>query len=283
MNLNEIINDSIWLDISVYTEMIIKGVLWYLPKIIWAILIIVIGFWIVKRINKIFRKTMEKSNVDVMLKSFLSSVFSIILKIIVFISAAWMLWVETSSFVAMLAAAWLAIGMSLSWTLQNFAWWIIILMFKPYKIWDFVEVWGFSWNVKEIHIFNTIIITPDEKTIIVPNSDISNGSMTNYSTQALRRVDLIIWVSYSDDIDLVKETLKEISESDERILQDQEITIWVWNLWESSVDFNFRFYVETDNYWPVKFDTLEKVKKTFDKKWITFPFPQRDVHMYNKK
>ena len=253
------------------------------PNIIWAILVLWIGLKIVNMINRMVDKIMLKHDWDPMLESFITNLIAIVLKVVVIISAAGMIGVQTSSFIAMLAAAGLAIGMALSGTLQNFAWWVMILMFKPYKIGDYIEAGWHAWSVKEIHIFNTILLSWDKKTIIIPNSDISNASMVNYSTQPKRRIDLQVWVSYSDDIDLVKETLKEISESEERVLLDEWVTIGLAELWDNAVIFNFRVFVKASDYWPVRYDILENIKKTFDKKGISFPFPQRDVHLFQEK
>jgi len=278
MNLDKIDMDKA----QVIMDAIIAYSAQIVPNIIGAILVLWIGFKIVNILNRIVATIMEKNDWDLMLESFISSLIAIILKVIVIISAAWMIWVETSSFVAMLAAAWLAIGLALSGTLQNFAGWVMILAFKPYKIGDFIEAGGYSGSVKEIHIFNTILLSGDRKQIIIPNSDISNASMVNYSTEKRRRVDLQVWVSYSDDLDLVKSTLKEISEAESRIIQKEGITIAVSELWDNAVIFNFRFFVKSSDYWGVRGDILETVKKTFDKKGISFPFPQRDVHLYKE-
>jgi small conductance mechanosensitive channel len=272
-----------WIDVSKYLDLIIELSISYIPKVIGALFVLYIWFKIVKYIEKIIERLLEKQKISPMLQSFILSLSNILLKILVVISSAWILGVQTNSFVAMLAAAWFAIGMALSGTLQNFAWWIMILLLKPFKIWDYVEAWGHAWTIKKINIFNTLLVTPDKKRIIIPNSDISNGALTNYSSEPKRRIDFVIWVSYDDDIDKVKKTLLEIAEKDERVLQDDWITIWLLELWDNSVNFAFRFYVKTSNYWPTKFDILETVKKTFDKKKISFPFPQRDVHMYNEK
>jgi small conductance mechanosensitive channel len=218
-----------------------------------------------------------------MLRSFVISLSNILLKIMVIIAAAGILWVQTSSFVAMLAAAWFAIGMALSGTLQNFAWWVIILLLKPFRIGHYVEIWGYAWTIKEISIFNTVLITPDKKRVIIPNSDIANWSMINYSAEPKRRIDLVIWVAYSSNTDIVKKTLLEIAQKNEKVLQDETIVVWITEFADSSVNFNFRFYVESANYLDVKYEILEAVKKTFDKKKISFPFPQRDVHLYNEK
>lgn len=283
MELNTKINEIAWINVSNYSDLIIKWIINYIPNIFWAILVLWIWFKIVNLINRGFLKAMNKAELDPMLKSFISSLVTIILKILVFISAAWIIWVETSSFVAMLAAAGLAIGMALSGTLQNFAGWVMILVFKPYKIWDYIEVNSFIWTVKEIHIFNTIVLTIDRKIIIIPNADIINNAMTNYSTEPLRRLDLIIWISYNSDIDLAKNVLKDLIEKEERIFNKEESIINVWELWESSVNINFRFFIISDDYIEMKWIMLEKVKKAFDKNKITFPFPQRDIHMYSMK
>jgi len=277
------LNGFLWIDINEYIDLIITAVLSYFPKIIWSLFVLYIWFKIVKYIEKAIEKLLENQKISPMLQSFILSLTNILLKVLVIISAAWILGVQTSSFVAMLAAAWFAIGMALSGTLQNFAWWVMILLLKPFKIWDYVEAWGYAWTIKKINIFNTLLTTPDKKRIIIPNSDISNGALTNYSTEPKRRVDFVIWVWYEDDIDKVKKTLLEIAEAEERIIIKDWITIWLSELADSSVNFVFRFYVKTSDYWPTKFDVLEKVKKTFDKKKISFPFPQRDIHMYNEK
>ena len=281
--INSQLNNVIWIDVVKLTDVAMEWVMSYTPKIIWALIVLWIWFKITKIIANTITWVMDKQKLSPMLKSFVISLTNIMLKIMVIVAAAWVVWVQTSSFVAMLAAAWFAVGMALSGTLQNFAGWIMILLLKPFQIWHFVEIWGYSWSIKEIWIFNTTLLTPDKKRIIIPNSDIANGSMINYSAEPKRRVDLVIWVSYDDDIDLVKKTLAEIAEKEERIIKNQDITIWLAELWDNSVNFNYRFFVKSKDYWPTKYDILETVKKTFDKKGISFPFPQRDVHIYNEK
>ena len=282
MTVTSKINEFTWMNISNYVDIIINWVIWYTPKIIGAILVLWIGFKVINVIEKWVTKLMDKQKISPMLKSFVISLSNILLKIMVIIASAWILWVQTSSFVAMLAAAWFAIGMALSWTLQNFSWGVMILLLKPFKIGHYVEIWWFAWTVKEISIFNTTLITPDKKRIIIPNSDIANGSMINYSAEPKRRINFVIWVSYNDDIDKVKKTLLDIAKADKRILQNEDITIWLNELWDNSVNFNFFFFVKSGDYWNTKYDILETVKKTFDKNNISFPFPQRDVHLYNQ-
>jgi len=279
--MNDIINLNN-MDYQKYIDLAIEWTISYGPKILWALLVLWIGFKIVKMIDRALVKIMDRAELDPMLESFISSLVIIILKVLVIISAAWIVWVQTTSFVAMLAAAWLAIGMALSWTLQNFAGWVMILFLKPYSIWDYIEAAWYSWTVKEIHIFNTVLVTPDKKVIIIPNSDLSNSSMTNYSVEPIRRLDLQVWVSYSDDIDLVKSTLDEIAKSDERVIVKDWITIALNELWDNAVIFNFRVFCKSWDYWGLRWDLLEDIKKTFDKKGISFPFPQRDVYVYNK-
>lgn len=268
---------------SKYIDLLLNFLMDFWPKVIWAILVLWIWFKVVAIINKWIAKIMNKANWDEMLESFISSLVSIILKMLVFISAAWVIWVETSSFIAMLAAMWFAVGMALSGTLQNFAWWVMILLLKPFKAWDYVEAWWHGWSIKEIWIFNTTLLTPDKKTIIIPNADISNWSLVNYSAEPKRRIDLQIGIWYNDDIDLTKKVLKEIADKEKRIIQSNGYTIAIAELWDNAVIFNYRFFVKSKDYWDVKWDILETIKKTFDKKWISFPFPQRDIHTYNEK
>lgn len=273
--MNEVINLIDWETVTSITMKI-----WL--KIIGAIFVLWIWFKIVKIISKAINKVMERAEIDSMLKWFIQSLVNILLRIMVFISAAWVLWVETSSFVAMLAAAGLAVGMALSGTLQNFAGWVMILMLKPFKNGDFVEVWWFSGTVQDIQIFNTILLTPDKKKVIIPNADISNGSMINYSSEPVRRLDLQIGVWYEDDIDKVKEVLKNIAEKNEKILQEEWLTIDLFEFGDNAVIFNYRFFVEKADYWTVRREVMEEVKRAFDSKWISFPFPQRDIHVYNE-
>jgi small conductance mechanosensitive channel len=283
MEINKEIINYTWIDLSNYVNIIINYVISYTPKVIGAILVLWLWFKIINIVENWIWKVMDKQKISPMLKWFITSFSNILLKLMIIIAAAWMIWVQTSSFIAMLAAAWFAIGMALSGTLQNFAGWVMILLLKPFKIGHYVEIWWYAWSVKQIWIFNTTLLTPDKKRVIIPNTDIANGSMINYSAEPKRRIDFVIWVSYDDDIDEVKETLLEITKKDKRILQNEDITIWLVELWDNSVNFNYRFFVKSSNYWPTRYDILETVKKTFDKKGISFPFPQRDIHMYNEK
>ena len=282
-NIDNLINNIDYSNPSIYINYLVDFLVKFGPKLIWALVVLWIWFKIINIINKAVDKVMDKANWDPMLESFLSSLISITLKILVFIIAAWVLWVQTTSLIAILTAAWFAVGMALSWTLQNFAWGVMILILKPFKLWDYVELSWKGWSITEIWIFNTTLTTPDKKRIIIPNSDISNWTIINYSSEAKRRVDLQVWIWYWDDIKLTKETLENIAKSEKRIIYDDWVTIAIAELWDNAVIFNFRFFVKSEDYWPVRWDILEEIKITFDKKWISFPFPQRDVHIYNEK
>lgn len=254
------------------------------PKLVWAILVLWIGFKIINILNQVIKNYFKKTNIDPMIKTFSISLISILLKIAVFLSAAWMLWVQTTSFLALFTAAWVAIGMSLSGTLQNFAGWIIIMAFKLYKIGDFISIWANEWTVKWIYIFHTIILSQDRKTIIIPNSQISNWTMVNFSTEEIRRQDMSVWVSYDSDIDLVKQVLREMAEADERILKtdDYKVNVFVNELRASDILVTVRFFVESKNLLAVKWEINENILKTCKKNNITIPFPQTDIFIKNK-
>ena len=194
-----------------------------------------------------------------------------------------MVGVEMTSFIAILAAAGLAVGMALSGTLQNFAGGVMILIFKPFKIGDFIDAQGYLGVVKEIQIFNTIITTPDNKTIIIPNGGLSNSSMTNYSTEEKRRVDWTIGIAYGDDVDKARAVIKRLCDEDSRIIKDPEVFIAVSELADSSVNFAVRVWVKAPDYWGVFFDLNENVYKTFGNEGLNIPFPQMDVHVHKNE
>lgn len=277
------ISETVWiLEKYFKVSMDYLGTMW--PKFVWAILVLWIWFKIINFLNKGIDKAMEKAKIDPMIKTFLSSFLSVLLKIMVILTAVWMLGIQTTSFLALFTAAWVAIWMSLSWTLQNFAWGIIILIFKLYQIWDFISIWNNSWTVKSIHIFHTIIITPDKKTIIIPNSQISNWAMTNFNVEPVRRLDVLVWVDYDSDIDFVREIFTKITEEDSRILksEDYQTSIFVSELLDSSVQITVRCFVNCWDLFAVKWDLNEKILNSCRKNNIKIPFPQRDVHIYNK-
>lgn len=252
-------------------------------KIVYAVIILIIGLWIIKRLDKLIRRAMTKREFDPSLSSFLVSLLDITLKILLIITIAGMLGIQMTSFIAILGAAGLAVGLALSGTLQNFAGSVIILIFKPFKVGDFIEAQGHLGTVKEIQIFNTILTTPDNKQVIIPNGGLATGSLINYSAMPTRRVDMKFGIGYSDDIDKARNILNRLLDEDERVLKDPAPFVAVQELGDSSVNFVVRPWVESQNYWGVYFDLTEKVKKAFDAEGVSIPFPQRDVHLFNEK
>lgn len=252
----------------------------YLLNGLEALVVLFVGLFIIKFVNRLVAKVFARTSMDKALESFMSSLLSIGLKILLFVTFIGMLGVEMTSFIALLGGAGVAVGMALSGTLQNFAGGVMVLLFKPFKVGDFIEAQGYSGVVKSIQIFSTILTTADNKTVIIPNSPIATSSLINYSTQPTRRVDLTFGIGYGDDIDQAKAVLKEIVGAEERVLKTPETKIVVGALADSSVNFYVRPWVKSADYWDVYFALTEKVKKTFDEKGISIPFPQRDVHLH---
>ncbi len=252
----------------------------YAPKLIGALIIWIIGGWIIKFLTRGIEKVMDKRNFDASLKPFFISFLSILLKVILVISVLSMIGVEMTSFIAILGAAGLALGLALSGTLQNFAGGVIILIFKPFKVGDFIDAQGHSGSVHQIQIFNTILKTPDNKTIIIPNGGLSNTSMTNFSTEETRRVDWTFGIAYGDDADKAKAVILKLCNEDSRIQKEPELFVALSELGDSSVNFAVRAWVKTPDYWSVFFDMNEKVYKTFSKEGLHIPFPQMDVHVH---
>lgn len=255
----------------------------YGGKLLLAIATLLIGLWLIGRLSKVLRKIFELRAFEQTLQTFLIQLIAVILKILLFISVITMVGVQMTSFIALLGAAGIAFGMALSGTLQNFAGGVMLLIFKPFKVGDFVEAQGYTGIVKEIQIFHTILNTPDRKTIIIPNGGLSTGSMINYSSEPLRRVDWTFGISYGDSIDKAREIILELMNADERIHKDPQPFVGVISLGDSSVNLVTRVWVDTPNYWDVFFTMNEKVKKEFDNRGVTIPFPQRDVHLKQAK
>jgi small conductance mechanosensitive channel len=266
-------------DVEKLTETAYTMMLSYGPKLVLAFVTLVLGLWLINRLVRTTRKHME-TKADPTLGSFVGSLSSVALKAMLLIAVASMVGIETTSFIAVLGAAGLAVGLALQGSLSNFAGGVLILLFKPFRVGDVIEAQGFVGSVKEIQIFNTILKTPDNRTIIIPNGALSNGSMINITLEPTRRVDMSFGIGYGDDIDKAREVLRGLITSDARILKDPEYTLVVSALAESSVDFTVRVWVKKEDYWAVFFDMQEKVKKAFDKNGVSIPFPQRDVHLY---
>jgi len=271
------------LDISKYTDFAIEWILAYTPKIFWALILIFVGFKIGNMAWKMIHSIFDERGMDKTVITFIASFLKNIIKILVIIAAIGILWVETTSFVATFAAMWLAVGMALSGTLWNFASWLVILMLKPYTVWDFVEVWEHSGFVKRVEIFNTYLRTQQHKIIIIPNSIAIENSIINYTTEKKKRIDLTIGIWYGDDIDTARKIISQVLKSSPIILQKEWNTIGIEALWDSSVNFSVRYWVASQDYFTWGFDVTENIKKEFDKQGVSIPFPQRDVHIFNEK
>ena len=276
----EIVSQSIsWFD-SAMNWLTTNG-LSFCVSLMGALAFLFIGFWVSKLIVKALRKMMVRKNSDPGLISFVSSLANIALKIMIIISVMGMVGIQMTSFIAVLGAAGIAIGMALQGTLSNFASGVMILIFKPYKVDDYIEAQGVAGIVKEIQIFNTIITTVDNKTIIVPNSALATNLLTNYSKQDKRRVDWTVGVTYGTDFKVARDSIMRILEADSRILKDPAPFISIIELADSSVNIVVRAWVNTPDYWDVFFDFNNKVYATFNEEGIEFPFPQMDVHLKN--
>ncbi|HEY5641371.1 MAG TPA: mechanosensitive ion channel domain-containing protein [Woeseiaceae bacterium] len=227
------------------------------------------------------RKVMQKQEVEKTLETFVCNLVRMGLLVIVAIAAIGALGVETTSFIAIFGAAGLAVGLALQGSLSNFAAGVLIVLFRPYRVGDFIEAAGINGVVEQVQILTTILRTGDNKRVIVPNGQIMDSIITNFSANETRRVDLVIGVSYSDDIDRVRQAIREVVAADERVLTEPETTIAVSQLADSSVNFVVRPWVRTPDYWPVLFGLTEAIKKRFDRDGISIPFPQQDVHLYH--
>ena len=248
-------------------------------KILLALVVLIIGLRVVSWLTKLFTTLLTKRKLDPSLIPFLSSLFNALLKTMLVISVIGMLGIQTTSLVAVLGAAGLAVGLALSGMLQNFAGGVVILAFKPFKVGDYIDTGSNSGTVNAIQIFHTILKTPDNRTVILPNGSLSTSALTNFSTESTRRVDMTFGIGYTDDIDKAKATLMRLLTEDERVLKDPAPAVMVASLGDSSVNFTARPWVNASDYWGVYWDFQERVKKTFDSEGISIPFPQMDVHL----
>ena len=260
-----------------------EWVTFYGLKILAAIAIFLIGRWIAKAVQGIIKKLLAKRKVDGTIISFIASITYIALITFVIIASLAQLGIQTTSFIAVIGAAGLAIGLALQGSLANFASGFLLIVFRPFKEGEYIEGGGTSGIVEDIQIFTTTLVTPDNKKVIIPNAKLTGDNITNYSAKGTRRVELVVGVSYSDDLDKVRKVLQDIVESDERIMKDPPSMIVVKELADSSVNFVVRVWVRTEDYWDVFFETTETVKKRFDKEGISIPFPQSDVHLHEQK
>ncbi len=249
-------------------------------NIIVALIIFYVGRMVIALVVRGLRKIMRKQGIEKTLETFVCNLVRVALLVVVIIAAISQLGIQTTSFIAIFGAAGLAVGLALQGSLSNFAAGVLIVLFRPYKVGDWIEGAGISGSVEQVQILTTVLKTGDNKQVIVPNSQIMGSIITNYSANDTRRVDMVIGVSYSDDIDKVRSTIRELVDADDRILEEPACTIAVSALADSSVNFVVRPWVKTSDYWPVMFDLTEAIKKRFDKEGISFPFPQQDVHLY---
>ena len=252
-------------------------------KIVGAILIFVIGRMVIGIVTRVLRRAFEKKATDTTLARFIISLTRIILLVVVVLASLSTIGVETTSFVAILGAAGLAVGFALQGSLSNFAAGIMLIIFRPFEVGHYVEAGGTAGSVESIGIFNTVLKTPDNKKVMVPNSGVTGGNIINYSAENTRRIDMVFGIGYGDDIKKAKDVMEGIINADARILKDPAPTVRVVELGDSSVNFAVRPWVKTTDYWEVYFDLMENIKMAFDANGISIPFPQRDVHIFQEQ
>ena len=268
---------SDWLPQLVHDYVVPLGI-----KIVAAVIVFLLGHWIIKLIKKWMANGLMSRRGDATLHGFLSNLVSVVLYFILVIAIVGILGINTSSLVALLASAGLAVGMSLGGTLQNFAGGVLVVMFRPFKVGDFISAQGYEGKVNEIQIFNTHILTVDNKEVILPNGPLATGALTNFSKQGTRRVDWTFSIAYGDDFDKAKAVLRRLCDADTRIQKSPEPFIELIKLNDSSVDITVRVWVEAADYWGVFFSMNEKVYKAFAQEGLNIPFPQMDVHLKNQ-
>ncbi len=249
-------------------------------RAIFAVVVFIVGRWVAKVMTNFVEKVMNKKKVDPTIISFVANMTYVALLVFVVLAALGQLGIQTTSFIAVVGAAGLAIGLALQGSLSNFAAGFLMIIFRPFKVGDYIEGAGVAGTVESIQIFTTQLKSPDNKTVIIPNAKLTADNITNYSVKGTRRVDMVFGIGYGDDIDKAKKIMTDILGKDERIFKDPATKIAVVELADSSVNFIVRPWVKGDDYWDVYYDTTEKVKKSFDAENISIPFPQRDVHVY---
>jgi small conductance mechanosensitive channel len=252
-------------------------------KVMAAIAIFVVGRWIAKGFKGISKRMMDNKGVDATISGFVGNLTYIALLAFFIIAALGQLGIQTASFIAVLGAAGLAIGLALQGSLANFASGFLMIVFKPFKVGDYVEVAGVGGTVEAVHIFTTTLKTPDNKTVIVPNSSVTGGNIVNWTTKGTRRVDMVFGIGYNDDIDKAKKIMTDVLAKDDRILKEPATQIAVVELGDSSVNFVVRPWAKLEDYWGIYFDAMENIKKAFDAEGISIPYPQQDVHLFEHK
>jgi len=274
------------LDVNYLTKTIThfgEKIIELLPSVVAALVTLIFGLWLANFLSKRLRYVLEKRNVEPTIRGFAHSIISAILKILVFVIVITELGVETTSLAALIGAAGLAVGLSLQGSLSNFAGGVLILLLKPFKVGDFIEGQGASGTVKEISIFYTILITPNNQRIVIPNGQLSNNQITNFSSEDTRRNNMIIGISYDSNIDVARKTLLKIVEEHENVLKEPAPEVFVNELADSSVNLSLRFWTKNENYWPTHFHVMEQSKLQLEAAGCSIPFPQRDVHVYKSE
>ncbi|MDA8137314.1 MAG: mechanosensitive ion channel [Desulfobacteraceae bacterium] len=249
-------------------------------KVLAAAAILVIGRWVAQLISNVIRRIIRKTELDPTVASFIGNLTYVALLVFVVLAALSQLGIQTTSFIAVLGAAGLAIGLALQGSLANFAAGFLMIIFKPFRVGDYIEGAGVGGTVEEIQIFTTTLKTPDNKTVIIPNAKLTSDNIINWTVKGIRRVDMVFGIGYKDDVDKAKKVMGQVLAQDSRILKDPPPQIALMQLGDSSVNFVVRPWVKSDDYWSVYFDTTENVKKAFDVNGINIPYPQRDVHIY---
>jgi small conductance mechanosensitive channel len=255
-------------------------ILSYGTQVLIAILIFFIGKWVARILTHAIVMGMNKNHIDQTISKFVGSILYAALFAFVIIAALSQMGIQTASFVALIGAAGLAVGLALQGSLSNFAAGVLLILFRPIRTGDFVETAGQAGVIDEVGIFSTIMKTGDNKVIIIPNSNVMSGNITNYSKEAIRRIDMVVGISYDADIRKAKQILEDIMAKEQRVLKDPEVTIAVAELAESAVNFVVRPWVNSEDYWPTKFTLLETIKLRFDAEQVGIPFPQMDIHLH---
>lgn len=251
----------------------------YGKHIVFALITLAIGWWLIGRVVSSLGHFMDKRHADPMVTGFLSSLLSALLRVLLLLSVAGMVGIETTSFIALIGAAGLAVGLALQGSLANFAGGVLILFLRPFRAGDYIEAQGTAGTVESIMIFHTILRTADNKVIILPNGSLSNGTITNYSRKPTRRVDINVGIDYTDDIKKARSVLLGLAAADQRVLKDPAAVVYLTSLGDNSVNLSLRMWTNSADYWSVFFELQEQMKEAFDREGLSFPFPQRTVHI----
>lgn len=282
-HLHKAIEKLVNLDLSVVIPSLLEDLIWIGVKLFIALIFYGVGRWLIRRVVKLLDLTFERRNVEPSLRSFVRTTVSVLLVFVLIMIVVQTLGVNVTSLIAIFSAATLAIGMALSGTAQNFAGGVMILVVKPYRVGDYITAQGQTGTVREIKLFSTVINTPDNRTIYIPNNAIATAIIDNYTSAETRRVDWSIAISYGDDVDVARKAILAMFEADSRILKDPEAVVRVSSLGDSAVVISARAWVQTADYWNVYYEYNERIYKELPEAGIRFPFPQMDIHIKNEQ